>query len=32
MKHVILLSLLTAPAAGCSAESDESTADAAADG
>jgi Protein of unknown function (DUF732) len=28
MKHVILLSLLTAPAAGCSAESDESTADA----
>src|SRR5215207_1449642 len=28
MKHVVLLSLLTAPAAGCSAESDDSTADA----
>jgi hypothetical protein len=28
MKHVALLSLLTAPAAGCSAESDDSTADA----
>jgi hypothetical protein len=25
MKHVVLLSLLTAPAAGCSAESDDST-------
>ena len=28
MKRVVLLSLLTAPAAGCSAESDDSTADA----
>ena len=28
MKHVVLLSLLTAPAAGCSTESDDSTADA----
>jgi hypothetical protein len=28
IKHVVLLSLLTAPAAGCSAESDDSTADA----
>jgi Protein of unknown function (DUF732) len=28
MKHVVLLGLLTAPAAGCSAESDDSTADA----
>ena len=28
MKHVVLLSLLTAPAAGCSAASDDSTADA----
>jgi hypothetical protein len=28
MKHVVLLSLLTAPAAGCSAERDDSTADA----
>jgi Protein of unknown function (DUF732) len=28
MKHVALLSLLTVPAAGCSAESDDSTADA----
>jgi hypothetical protein len=28
IKHVVLLSLLTAPAAGCSAERDDSTADA----
>ena len=28
MKHVVLLSLLTAPAAGCSAERDDSTANA----
>jgi Protein of unknown function (DUF732) len=28
MKHMVLLSLLTAPAAGCSAERDDSTADA----
>jgi hypothetical protein len=28
MKHVVLLGLLTAPTAGCSAESDDSTADA----
>ena len=28
MKHVVLLGLLTAPAAGCSAERDDSTADA----
>ena len=28
MKHMALLSLLTAPTAGCSAESDDSTADA----
>jgi hypothetical protein len=28
MKHVVLLGLLTAPAAGCSTESDDSTADA----
>jgi hypothetical protein len=28
MKHVVLLGLLAAPAAGCSAESDDSTADA----
>jgi hypothetical protein len=28
MKHVVLVGLLTAPAAGCSAESDDSTADA----
>jgi hypothetical protein len=28
MKHAVLLSLLTAPAAGCSTESDDSTADA----
>lgn len=28
MKHAVLLSLLTAPAAGCSAERDDSTADA----
>jgi hypothetical protein len=28
MKHMVLLSLLTAPAAGCSTESDDSTADA----
>ena len=28
MKHLFLLSLLTAPAAGCSAEGDDSTADA----
>jgi hypothetical protein len=27
MKHVVLLGLLTAPAAGCSAERDDSTAD-----
>jgi Protein of unknown function (DUF732) len=28
MKHVVLLSLLTAPATGCSAQSDDSTTDA----
>jgi hypothetical protein len=28
MKHVVLLSILTAPAAGCSTENDDSTADA----